>query len=304
MIKMSKYNLLSEQEREEFLKILHAHELDNSQIKNKYLNLSYGADPMQAMDIYLPDSGEKPFPTIVFIHGGGWSSGSKSDTQVMPFIRCLSHGYAVVSVEFRPTPQVKFPDNLYDIKSSLRFIGKSGEKYGIDTTRLVLAGASAGAHLALMAAYTKGISVYEGSDEPCLYNIAGVIDQFGVTDFLSRKAQFDQSGIPRFDDPEDTSATSMDILMGVGCSSIENLVRFAQPVDMVHCDIPPTLIQHGRFDPMVPYQQSTELAHRIAAVAGVDRVSLHINEDCTHGDPKFGDDKRLGEILEFLKKIL
>ena len=296
--------MLSGREREEFLNTLHARRLDNSQIKNKFLDVKYGPDPMQAMDIYLPENGGGLSPAIVFIHGGGWSSGSKSDTQVMPFIKCLPHGYAVISVEFRPTPQVKFPDNLYDIKSALRFIKTNGSRYCVDAGRLVLAGASAGAHLALMAAYTQNIPVYEGAAITCQCGILGVIDQFGVTDFMSRKEQFDQSGYARFDDPDDTSPTSMDILMGVSCSEIENLVRFAQPVDMVHPCIPPTLIQHGRFDPMVPYQQSTELAERISVIAGADRVTIHINNDCTHGDPKFADEERVGEILEFLHRIL
>ena len=300
---MSKGKLLTPAQREAFLKVLRAGKLDRSVYPGSRLDLAYGDSPWQAMDLYLPESGAGPFPTIVFIHGGGWEGGSKDDTQVMPFLRCLPHGWAVVSLEFRPIPHAIFPDNLYDIKRALRCLGETGKSYGLDPMRLVMAGASAGAQLALMAAYTVGIPVYEGGPITDAYRIIGAIDQFGVTDFLSFDRQFAQSGCARFDDPEDPAPSSEDKVMGVACRKIPNLVRFACPLEAVHRAIPPTLIQHGRYDPMVPFQQSTELAARIEAVAGPDRVRLCINEDCTHGDPKFGEGDRLREILDFLDSL-
>ncbi|NLB28762.1 MAG: hypothetical protein GX823_00815, partial [Clostridiales bacterium] len=52
---------------------------DISAVRRKFLDCPYGEDPRQAVDIYLPNEGQGPFPVVFFLHGGGWTGGSRSD---------------------------------------------------------------------------------------------------------------------------------------------------------------------------------------------------------------------------------
>ena len=73
---MDNYKKLAEQEKEHLLSMLIAGKLDVDAIERKFLGVAYGDDPKQKMNIYLPPSGEGPFPVIFFLHGGGWQSGT------------------------------------------------------------------------------------------------------------------------------------------------------------------------------------------------------------------------------------
>ncbi|NMA25896.1 MAG: alpha/beta hydrolase, partial [Clostridiales bacterium] len=147
---MPKIRLLSQQEIEEMLGRFAAIPLDTSAIRRKFLNCRYGEHRRQAVDIYLPNERNGPFPVIFFIHGGGWSGGNKRDAQILPFIGGVERGYAVIGVGYRLVPQIRYPDNLFDIKAALRWTAENAKTYLLDPERTALTGASAGAHLAMM----------------------------------------------------------------------------------------------------------------------------------------------------------
>ena len=73
--------------------------------------------PSQVLDIYLPEQGDGPFPTYLFIHGGAYIAGDKQDLQLLMAIDGINRGYAVVSVEYRRGLESKAPNALYDIKA-------------------------------------------------------------------------------------------------------------------------------------------------------------------------------------------
>lgn len=277
-------------------------EMDTSVIRRKFLNCPYGEDKRQALDIYLPNDGDGPFPAVFFLHGGGWVSGSRSDKQAAPFMHGTRRGYAVVAVGYRLAPSSHYPDNLFDVKNALRWVADNADAYLIDSTRFVLAGASAGAHLALMAAFTHGVAAFECAPGSPPYTIRAVIDQFGPTDFLSSDGQFEQSGYPRARPPRPDRPDASDMMFGVRKADAPGLVRFMNPIDNVHPGIPPVLLQHGRFDPIVPYQQSTELYERIIAVAGPGRAELDISEEFLHADPRYSAPESVERIFSFIGK--
>ena len=278
--------------------------LDTSGIRRKFLNCPYGESPKQSLDIYLPNEDEGPFPVVIFIHGGGWTGGSKGDNQLVPFIEGVRRGYAVVSLDYRLMPHVRYPDNLFDIKLALRWLAANAETYLLDVSRTALTGASAGAHLAMMAAFTQGQPVFEGSPLADACIIQAVVDQFGPSDFLKTQAQFDESGYPRayVDSPDEMSGH--DLLLGAKLTKLPNMVRFMNPIDNVHPDIPPVLIQHGRYDPILPYQQSVELYERIRSVAGPDKALLDLSEEFLHADPGYAGDESVDRIFGFIDSYL
>jgi acetyl esterase/lipase len=96
-----------------------AYSIEAEKIPRKFLDVPYGPSKRQKIDIYLPDEGDGPFPAIVFFHGGGWEFGRKSDAQLLPFMPGLGRGYAVVAAGYRLLPEIKYPENVFDVKAIL-----------------------------------------------------------------------------------------------------------------------------------------------------------------------------------------
>ena len=301
---MSEIKLLSPQEIAAMFGRFAALKLDTSGIRRKFLNCPYGEEKRQSLDIYLPNKGDGPFPAVLFLHGGGWAFGDKGDAQLLPFIGGVERGYAVVGVGYRLLPQIRYPDNLFDVKAALRWTAENADAYLINPERVALSGASAGAHLAMMAAFTQGQAVFEGAPLTKTCRIRAVVDQYGPTDFLKQTAQFDASGYPRMRAPDDDAQDSVDSLLGVRLKSVPNLARFINPIDHVHPGIPPVLLQHGRYDPCIPYQQATELYDKIIRTAGHGMAELELSETYTHADPGFAERESVERIFAFLDKHL
>jgi len=274
--------------------------LDVSNIRRKFLNCPYGEDPKQILDIYLPNNGGGPFPIIFFAHGGAWSVGNKSDTQVVPFIGGVTRGYAVVSLSYRLLPNIRYPENLFDIKAALRWAAQNAETYLLDPTRTALCGASAGAHLAMMAAFTQGQVIFEDQPNAPTCRVLAVVNQFGPTDFAKIHDHYDESGYPRAQIPGTPSA--LDALLGVKAELIPNLLRFLNPIDFVHPNIPPVLTQQGKYDPIIPYQQAVELHEKISSVAGLGMSELFLSDEFLHADPGFASPISVDCIFKFLDK--
>jgi len=276
--------------------------LDDSGIDRKYLDIHYGGDPLQTLDIYLPNEGDGPFPTVIFIHGGAWMMGDKHSPELIPFIEGVKRGYAVISVNYRLTPQIRYPDNLFDVKAAIRWVAENAETYLIDTSRTALAGVSAGAHLAMMAAFTQGQAAFEESTPGESCRILAIVDQVGPTDLGKMQSHYDESGYPRLQPPNPNVLNPYEIIIGVKTDAIPNLLRFINPIDNVHPNIPPVFIRHGKPDPVVPYQQSFELRDRIISVAGPDMAELDFLEDASHVGPEFSSKEGVDKIFGFLDK--
>lgn len=297
---MADIKLLSPQESEKMFGRFAALRLDTAHIRRKFLDCPYGEEHKQTLDIYLPNEGDGPFPAILFLHGGGWAVGNKRDAQILPFICGVERGYAVIGVGYRLLPDIHYPENLFDVKAALRWLSTNADTYLLDADRMAIAGASAGAHLAMMAAFTQGQAAFEGAPLSKTCRIRAVIDQYGPTDFLNQQAQYNASGYARMRAPDDTSPESVDLLLGVSLRQVSTLAPFVNPLDNVHPSIPPILIQHGRYDPCIPYQQATTLYDKIVLIAGSDKAQLSISDIYTHADPGYADPESTEQIFSFL----
>jgi acetyl esterase/lipase len=216
----------------------------------------------------------------------------------------VARGYAVVSVGYRLLPRVKYPENLFDVRRALRWLAESAGAYSIDPDRVALAGASAGAQLALMAAFTQGVPAFDDAPGARTCAIRAVIDQFGPSDFLASDAQFAESGFPRMAPPAPGELSGAEAMLGVSFAEAPGLSRFVNPIDNVHAGVPPVLLQHGRYDPVVPYQQSVALCEKIRAAAGGDRAELDLSETFLHADPGYSESASVDRIFGFLDKYL
>ncbi|MFM7349072.1 MAG: alpha/beta hydrolase [Erythrobacter sp.] len=109
--------------------------------------LAYGPDSLQALDLWVPQGAAKA-PLVLFVHGGGWKRGSKNNatSRALP-AHMLEQGYAFASIDYRLVPRNTVEEQAADVASALAHVLKRADSLGIDRSRVVLTGHSAGAHL-------------------------------------------------------------------------------------------------------------------------------------------------------------
>lgn len=211
--------------------------------------VSYGSDSAQNMDVYLP-SGRDTSTTkvVIFIHGGSWSSGDKSEfNEAITAIRTQLPDYALFNINYRlaNNNKNKFPAAIDDVQSAINFIVTKAGEYTVNANKICLIGASAGAHLALLYSYKNN------SDK----RVKAVIDLFGPTDLTDL---YNNHPVP---------AASRPVLVNFfGTTPVGNkeLYLSANPISFVTTAVP-TKIFHGTADIVVPIDQSNRLKTALQA---------------------------------------
>jgi acetyl esterase/lipase len=196
------------------------------------------------LDVYTPTS-PGPHPTIVHIHGGGWTGGTK-ESVVLRALPYLEMGFAIVNVTYRLARVAEAPAAVEDCRCALRWVIQNAKEYGFDTTRLVVMGYSAGGHLALT---TGMLPASAGLDRQCPgpdnLKVAAIVDWYGITDVVEL---LDGANVRQY------------AVSWLGSRLDRNEVaRRVSPLTYVRKDLPPIMTIHGDADPVVPYQQSVRL---------------------------------------------
>jgi acetyl esterase/lipase len=206
------------------------------------------------LDVYQPPGVTTPNPTVVFIHGGAWSSGSKQQNALttLPY---MDMGWTVVNVDYRLVDVAPAPAAVEDTRCALRWIYRNAKQYNFDLNRLVLTGQSSGAHLALT---TGMLPASAGMDSQCPgaeeLKVAAIIDWYGITDVV---------------DLLDGANMKPYAVTWVG--NVPNRAEIAKrvsPLTYVRPGLPPVLMIQGDADPTVPYTHSVRL-HQALDKAGV-----------------------------------
>jgi acetyl esterase/lipase len=280
---------------------------DHSGIKRKHIDVPYASiSAAQKLDIYLPETGDGPFPVIIHIHGGAFMMCDKADNQVRPWICGLEFGYAVVSVNYRLSGEALFPAGIMDVKAAIRFLRANAAKYRLDAGRFAVAGGSSGGNYVCMICATsrhpdlEDLSLGNGeysSDVQC------GIAWFPPTDFLLMDAQLHENGLG----PEDHNCADSpeSCYMGGQITTLDpHYVQRANPMTYVHQNMPPMLIQHGRADHLVPWQQSKIFVEKMRAICGESRVEYEVLETADHGDRQFESPQNREKVFAFLEKHL
>lgn len=230
-------------------------------------------------DLYLP-KGEGTFPTILMVHGGAWFSGNK--THVTLHARDVaSAGYAVVAINYRLAPTYKFPAQVDDCRTALRWIKKNASKYGFDTERVAAYGYSAGAHLACLLGMTQAESETNAGVPRVRAVVAGGTPcEFSWIPAQSERLAFWLGGSP---------------------TQVPDRYKAASPTSFVDTKDPPTFLFHGMGDNVVPLS-SAEKMDELLRKQGV-KSTLHAIKDASHlGAFIDADARRLA--IEFLDKEL
>lgn len=257
--------------------------IDVTGIKRKFLDVPYASQsPNQKLDIYLPEEGDGPFPTVIFVHGGAFILGDKRDTQFYQAIDGIKRGYAVISVEYRLAFEAKYPAAVFDVKAAVRFLRANAPKYMLDGDRFALCGDSAGAHYIVMAAATQENPAFEDlSQGSASYASAvqAIASRFGPYDF-TLESQMARETPPKAD-PYFPDIEMQ--LLGAHSEDIAGLVHFTNPLNFISSDFPPVFIEHGTEDMIVPVIHAYQLEEKVRAVCGPDRVRMVIRDGYNHG---------------------
>jgi len=235
------------------------------QVDLTYCTADDGTD--LTMDIYRPRSGKAPYPVVMYVHGGGWSSGDKSDGVGLIFKQELTRrGYVFVSINYRLAPKYSFPDPIEDVKCAIRHLRAHAAEYNLDPTRVGAIGGSAGGHLvALLGTSDAEAGWDEGQYSEKSSRVQAVVDLYGPADLLemfsgsSRSLMLKTFNASNGDDP---------------------VLATYSPVTYVSADDPPFLIMHGDKDEVVLLEQSEILYERLKQ-AGVP-VKLVVVKNAGH----------------------
>ncbi len=279
---------------------------DSSFIRSKLYDLPYAAQSAaQKLDLYFPNEGEGPFPLVVYFHGGGFFMRDKRDDQCQSFLQLTRRGFAVASCNYRLTGEAPFPACVYDAKAAVRFLRANAAKYNLDPARFAAAGQSAGGYLAAMLAATGGRPILEdylSGDPDSSSAVQACIDRFGPTDFALAGEQLRANGFEpfRFANTDEPVGVKFFGIRGREVPAAYKAI--ANPAGYVTDRMPPTLIQHGRLDHLVAWQQSALLHARICEVCGESRACFDIFEEADHDDPLFNTDGNVERMYRFLKQ--
>jgi len=214
------------------------------------MNVSYGSDPAQRMDLYLPEGrSSDSTKMIVLVHGGAWTVGDKSEfTQYVPVLQQRLPNYAIANINYRLANSNGnfFPTQELDMKAVIDHLVQNSEAYGLSND-YVLLGASAGGHMSLLQAYKY--------DQP---RIRAVVNFYGPSDMI---ALFSSTTDP-------FNNYGLQLLMGGTPLTSQQLYYESSPVHYITSASPPTITLHGNLDQIVPLSQSTAL-HTKLQTAGV-----------------------------------
>ena len=266
------------------------------QVANSY-NLAANITYLRAsgvdlkLDVYRPNDATGPTPTLMFMHGGGWTGGTK-ESSVFAFLPFLEMGWAVVNVEYRLADVALAPAAVEDCRCALRWIYQNAKQYKLDLNNIVVTGQSAGGHLALT---TGLIPESAGLDRQCPgdrrrpwttgdlttqeLKVAAVLDFYGITDvedLMNRKPG--------------SSGNFTEAWLG-SAPDRAAIAKRVSPTTYVRRGIPPVMIIHGSADPIVPYDQATRLQKALDA-AGVPNELITV-EGGGHGGWKTADMERI-----------
>lgn len=128
--------------------------------------LAYGSDPLQQLDLYYPKdhTNEQSRPLVVFVHGGGWKRGDKRNaTGQSKAPHYTGQGYVFASINYRLVPNATVEQQAADVALALKYLLAEYKKLGVDPSRVVIMGHSAGAHLVALVGtderYLKGVGL-------------------------------------------------------------------------------------------------------------------------------------------------
>lgn len=214
------------------------------------IDVPYGIDASQTMDIYLPaDRRVDSTKIMVMIHGGSWSGGDKSDFNL--FVDSLKKrlpDYSFFNINYRLSNGITniFPTQEIDVQAAVRYIYGKASDYQVSNKKFVLMGASAGGHLAMLQGYKDSIPVKPQA----------IVSFFGPSDLL------DMYYNPAGGNP----LLAVGLAQAIGKTPVQDPAIYlnSSPINFIRPGSPATILLHGGLDPLVNPSQSTSVKAKLS----------------------------------------
>jgi acetyl esterase/lipase len=236
----------------------------------------------QTFDLYRSKNYQGPSPTLIFVHGGSWSYGSKELNKRWKtvFNEIVKEGYTAISIDYTLYSKEGYSYNypVRDVKQAINFIYKNSVELGIDRKQIGLAGASAGGHLALLTGL-----------QPDIQNkINYIIAWYPISDLTTMN--------------QSPSARSTEIVERYMNSTAEQMTdeyTRMSPIQYVEKTKRPIFIVHGTGDELVPFNQSEKFAEKNPKM-----VTLIALKNGNHGFTNLSIQKSTNDTINYLKARL
>jgi acetyl esterase/lipase len=195
------------------------------------------------LNLYRPAQLGK-YPAIVVIHGGGWQSGDPGNN--FEFSQYMAaQGYTVLSIDYRLAPEYKYPAQIEDVRTAIAYIREHADELEVDVNRIALMGRSAGAHLAMLAAF-----------DPDAAPVKAIVNYYGPVNLTTGYQD------PPNPDPIDSRKLLRDFLGGTP-AELPDLYKQASPWNYVDRSLPPALLIYGQRDRVVQSKFGRRLAEQL-----------------------------------------
>jgi len=263
---------------------------------DRYRDVKYAEPdgvPLRA-EVYVP-RGAGPFPGVVVIHGGAWCVGSRYQLGRAAG-EMAAHGYTAVAIEYRLAPKHKFPAQLEDCRTAVRWMRENAGKYKIDPNRIAAFGYSAGGHLAALL----GVSPDEAASGT---GIASGTRRTGIASGTRQLLSGQVQAVVAGGAPCDLEALPADsdmlaYFLGGTRQAKRDMYRQASPKALITKAAPPMLLFHGEYDLVVPNASSRQMAvalkqagvtHELFIVPRAGHVATCYNDAALAASIKFLD---------------
>lgn len=201
--------------------------------------VSYGPDPRQRLDLYAPEGAVAALPILLFVNGGSWNEGSRSDYEFVGRA-FAARGYLTITMDYRLLPQSQFPAFVQDVALAIAWAETEGARFGGDPERIFAVGHSAGAYNLALSVLDKRYLRDAGANPKALRGIATLAGPF---DFLPLDTRVTIDTFGKVADPART-----------------------QPINFVAADAPPFLLLTGTADTTVYPKNSRALSRHLKNV--------------------------------------
>lgn len=237
-------------------------------------DIAYGPHPRQQLDIYRPSTPNPvtlnkatPRPLLIHVHGGGWMLGHKHQ-QAQPLLHFLAqHDWLCVDINYRLAPHHPYPHCLQDVKTAIAWVKQHIAEYGGDPQFIALAGESAGAHLAMLAALTADHEEFQW-DATADTRVQAVVSLYGVYD-LTEDSHTWSGMVGRFLQKKIMPATP-------------DILRIASPRHQIIENAPPVFVIHGTTDSLVFVEDAREFVEELRQTSLAPVVYAEL-EGAEHG---------------------
>ena len=217
------------------------------------------------LDLTLPNTGNGPFPLVIYIHGGGFTGGSKGDVSRALVNNAPSRGYALASINHRLAANGRkgFPEGIEDILAAIRFLRANAAQYCLDPDRFAVTGFSAGGyHAGLVTALSNAQHTFNNASlgNPGVSSAVQVgVTWSGLSDLSRLNVHTANSGVSSMVNHNNAAGTYLagrSVNLDNPGAADATVLQNANPLRYVNVNTPPLLMQSARNDNVVPWLQS------------------------------------------------